>query len=174
MPLDDASQLELILCSRELSAGILDAQNFLSKLQGLTDDEVSLDELEYRVLAEAVCATELKEIIKDLQEEFVLWLFADLPPSWVQTIVDTSHLEEVFPSERLLNLNVQSKAVDDEGLIRGLIKNGELHWGSALLVDRNARRSSTAIRMGLDAAIYVDPRRLRRDFRLWGIFPFDV
>ncbi len=173
-PLDESARLQIIRWSRGVVTGTLDSNAYLSRLEDLTGGDIRVDKLERRILDGAVCSTALIEILEDLSGDFNLWLLADLPPSWVAEILEASHLNPLFPSERKLDRSINDEARNYKDFIQRLIQIEELRPGSTLLVDQNARRSSIAIRLGLDVAIYVDPRRLRRDFGLWEIFPFDV
>jgi hypothetical protein len=170
--MDEASRLLVIQLSHEFVAGALDRSSFLSRLEALMDSDVPPEVLELRILERAVPEQGLYEILQGLSPEFNLWLMADLPPLWVLSILDTTRLTLFFPSERILDLTLDSGMASNGCPFKALSQTGQLHSGATLLVDRNARRATAAIRQGWDVAIYVDAPRLRRDLGLWGILPF--
>jgi hypothetical protein len=109
----------------------------------------------------------LTELLAELSSTFKLWFLLDLPTVWVTEILERLPF---VPPERIIDLSAY-KPYSDKDLFERLIQYEVLRPGSTLLADHDALRSSTAIRVGLDVAIYVDADRLRRDFGLWGILP---
>ena len=57
------------------------------------------------------------------------------------------------------------------GLLDTLIAHRVISPGHTLWVDHHSPRTSEALRKGVDAAIFVDARRLRRDLALWLLMP---
>ena len=58
------------------------------------------------------------------------------------------------------------------GVLDALIASGLVMPGHTLWVDYHWPRTSEALRKGVDTAIFVDARRLRRDLALWRLMPF--
>jgi hypothetical protein len=52
-----------------------------------------------------------------------------------------------------------------------LIAAGVVLPGHTLWIDAHSPRTSEALRKGVDADIFVDARRLRRDLALWRLMP---
>ena len=57
------------------------------------------------------------------------------------------------------------------GVLDVLIAAEAILPGHTLWVDAHSPRTSAALRKGVDAAIFVDTRRLRRDLALWRLMP---
>jgi hypothetical protein len=166
--MDGNTFLLLTRLSRRLSSESLTRENFLQEVHTIERLELIPTQLEKQILALSITDSELKGLLSDLQNQFTLWLIANLPDTWVEEILQQNRLLELFPIKQVISL----KAVRESGdFLVALNKSKSLERGSTLIVDRNALRANQTIRRGWDVAIYVDPVRLRRDLALWNILP---
>ena len=106
-------------------------------------------------------------VLDDLAPRVRLGLLSDYPRPWLQTIMDGTELARFFSPEEI-HYTVDWQGAD---LFTALVAGGVIRPGHTLWVDYNSPRSGSAIRRGIDAALCVDVRRLRRDLGLWSILP---
>lgn len=102
----------------------------------------------------------------DLKQTSQVTLFSDYPRVWLQTIQKDSAITDHFTPQNVvysaeLRLNDPLNSVFEKLMAKGFIKPGASLW-----VDAYPMRTSAAIRQGIDAIIYVDERRLRRELIL--------
>jgi hypothetical protein len=95
-------------------------------------------------------------------------LTSDYPAVWLLPALARSGLAGVFSAAEI-------SYVADLGGFAGLFDNLIAHRlispGHTLWIDYHSPRTSAALRQGVDAAIFVDARRLRRDLALWRLMP---
>lgn len=169
LPEDESTFHQLQRTSRDFLQGGSDLVSYLATLEELSDQKIPAEDFEQRIQAGLKCDHMLAELIAELSSTFKIWLLLDLPTAWVTEILERLPF---VPPERIINLSVYKPHSDKDLFVR-LIQDEVLRPSSTLLVDHDAHRSSTAIRVGLDVAIYVDADRLRRDFGLWRILPIN-
>jgi hypothetical protein len=107
-------------------------------------------------------------LIEELALTSELGLASDYPPAWLAPALARSGLASCFPADRIFYM------ADLGGYARlfdGLVAAGAVAPGHTLWVDAHSLRTSEALRRGIDAEIFVDARRLRRDLGLWGLVP---
>ena len=95
-------------------------------------------------------------------------LVSAYPAVWLLPALARSGLAHCFLADEI------SYVADLGGFARvldALIAAGVAMPGHTLWVDYHSPRTSEALRKGVDAAIFVDARRLRRDLALWRLMP---
>jgi hypothetical protein len=98
-------------------------------------------------------------------------LVADYPAVWLLPALARNGLKHCFPADEIsyvADLGGFAGALDD------LIAAGVILPGHTLWVDAHSPRTSQALRKGVDANIFVDARRLRRDLALWRLMPLSA
>jgi hypothetical protein len=119
------------------------------------------------MLAGAETLPGITGLLADLAPRFRLGLLSDYPRPWLETIMDGSGLARFFgPAE--IYYTADRPGAD---LFTALTAEGVIRPGHSLWVDYDSPRAGIAIRRGIDAALCVDVRRLRRDLGLWSILP---
>ncbi len=91
-------------------------------------------------------------------------LVSDYPPQWLANVDHRTGVCAHF--DRVIPLQGMGCEDDRAAIFSRLCAAGELEAGTSLLVDANPFRTALAIRRGVDAVIYVDERRLRRELKL--------
>ena len=114
----------------------------------------------------------------DLQQTSQVYLCSDYPRPWLEEIAQRFQLFDLFsphqviyPAEAEAELPVRD---DLQGVFDGLQAKGYLNQGASLWVDAHPFRTSAAIRQGIDAIIYVNERRLRRELNLRKLLPAET
>ena len=109
----------------------------------------------------------LLNLVKELGSKREVVLFSDYPKTWLEKLDRDGKLTSLF--KRVIYLRDMGC-----GNLYGLVldrleSDHQLKAGGCLWVDGDPLRTSMVIRRGIDAIIYVDERRLRRELRLRSI-----
>jgi hypothetical protein len=105
-------------------------------------------------------------IIIGLMQTNQVYICSDYPRTWLQAIQHNLQLLNSFPPKNTvytaeLDLSQHLNSVFEKLMVAGLIEPGASLW-----VDAYPLRTTASIRLGIDAIIYVDERRLRRELSL--------
>ena len=95
-------------------------------------------------------------------------LTSDYPAVWLLPALARSGLAHCFPADEI---SYVADLRGFTGVLDALIATGVVMPGHTLWVDYHSPRTSEALRKGVDATIFVDARRLRRDLALWRLMP---
>jgi FMN phosphatase YigB (HAD superfamily) len=156
---------------RELATGALSPSEYCEHALHLTRVDMPATELERRIVDDISLHADILRVIDALVGQYDVRLLANLPPSWLDGLMDRLGLSARFDAGRIAivaDFHPRDLSAD---LLPRLVKAGVIVPGRTLLVDDDPLRAETAIRAGLDAALFVDARRLYRDLGLWGLVP---
>jgi hypothetical protein len=95
-----------------------------------------------------------------------VYLFSDYPRTWLQAVPKYMQLVSYFSSIKVIYAAELGLADHFYAVFEKLMLGGLVEPGASLWVDANPFRTSAAIRLGIDAIIFVDERRLRRELNL--------
>ena len=95
-------------------------------------------------------------------------LASDYPAIWLLPALSRSGLAGAFSAAEI---SYVADLGGFSGLFDTLIAHRVISPGHTLWVDYHSPRTSEALRKGMDATIFVDARRLRRDLALWRLMP---
>jgi hypothetical protein len=145
-----------------LLTGSLTELDFLHRVALLLSEKIPITESD--LLSSLSVDHRPLSVVSNLRKDKEVFLFSDYPKPWLEMIdrnVDLiSSFNKVIYSQDLHCSNLQ------EDIFTRLKVIGEIKEGSCLWVDKNSFRTSRAIHNGIDAIIYVDERRLRRELSL--------
>src|SRR5208282_2063722 len=96
------------------------------------------------------------ELLRELSEDFNLWLFCEQPEEELSPVVGGLRLDEIFPRERQLFASGRFSTdlpaqLTDELLARTGARPEELLW-----IDNRPAVTSAVIRAGMNAVVFVD------------------
>jgi FMN phosphatase YigB (HAD superfamily) len=156
---------------RELATGALSPSEYCEQALHLTRADMPAAELERRIVDALSLHADILRVIDALVERYDVRLLANLPPGWLEGLMDRLSLSTRFDAGHVAvvaDFHPRDLSAD---LLPRLVDVGIIVPGRTLLVDDDPLRAETAIRAGLDAALFVDARRLYRDLGLWGLVP---
>jgi hypothetical protein len=107
-------------------------------------------------------------VIDLLPEGKARWLLCEFPPDWIDGTPAQDAIEKRFNSGMILYLSKIALEIilpDLWDVLPGMV--GELRE-HILYFDQNSKRVVSAINHGYPTAVYVDPRRLQREFVIRG------
>lgn len=128
------------------------------------------------VLSEAICERLTPQacmlsLLAELALRLDLRLVCDYPRAWWEPVSARHGLDRFFANESIYYTDEVGDRADYAAFLQALVADGAIRPGRTLWVDYHSPRTSAAIRTGIDAAIFVDIPRLRRDLGLWKIVP---
>lgn len=156
---------------RELATGALSPAEYCQQALHLTRAHMQAAELERRIVDAIPLHADILRVVDALIGRYDVRLLANLPPYWLDGLMGRLDLAARFDADRIavaVDYHPRDLSAD---LLSRLVDAGIIVPGRTLLVDDDPLRAETAIRAGLDAALFVDARRLYRDFGLWGLVP---
>jgi hypothetical protein len=119
----------------------------------------------YDRLTEGVVAEPgMVSLIEEVARSSDVCLASDYPAVWLLPALARNGLASYFLADKLFYI---ADLGGYAALFERLEAAGVIMPGHTLWVDAHSPRTSEALRRGIDAAIYVDARRLRRDLGLW-------
>jgi hypothetical protein len=152
---------------RELAQGELAAADFCELAASAAGAPGMAQALPQAILARAKTLPRIAGLLADLAPHVRLGLVSDYPQPWLQAAMEDSELAGFFgPADRQYTASWHGA-----DLFATLTRGGVIRPGHTLWVDYDSPRAGIAIRCGIDAALCVDARRLRRDLGLWGLLP---
>jgi hypothetical protein len=110
----------------------------------------------------------MPEMIRELAGTSEISLASDYPREWLIPSLSRSGLTPYCHEHAIV---YTAGLGGYTGLFERLVAAGAIIPGHTMWVDFHSRRTSEALSKGIDAAIFVDARRLRRDLGLWGLVP---
>jgi len=110
----------------------------------------------------------MPDLIAELALTLEVRLVSDYPAIWLLPALARSGLAHCFPPAEI---SYMADLGGFPGLLGVLIAAGVVLPGHTLWIDAHSPRTSEALRKGVDADIFVDARRLRRDLALWRLMP---
>lgn len=165
-PLNESQRLALFDLERALFNGTLPVTDYFKRVNAAVAPQQALTLESF--LQEIEVDSGALSVADDLRQNSQCILLSNYPPEWLaaldQRICVCAHFDRVLPLQGM-------GCEDDRAAVFSRLRTaGELAAGTSLLVDANPFRTTMAIRRGVDAIIYVDERRLRRELRLRVVF----
>jgi FMN phosphatase YigB (HAD superfamily) len=166
-----AAQLRLAALDKELCNGTISPDEFCLRAAELAGASTTPAELAERIEAGLDLLPGMLGLVDELAGGYRLRLLADYPRRWLLPVMQRTGLGERFAGRLVTVVPDHTLDGTPAALFAMLVSTGAFTAGSSLLVDDDPARCMAAVRAGLDAAIFVDARRLRRDLGLWSILP---
>lgn len=150
----------------ELTLGKMDDLTFLQSICSDAKADLKPEELRTKLLAAMEPVADVVETINLLPDSIGRWLVIDTPRPWFELIYKRLGIDKCFADEQLIFLSQSglSRIIPDvfKHLTRTVKKTAE----ECLFFDLRSRRSVQALNYGMASAIFVDARRLKREYLL--------
>ncbi len=149
----------------QLTWGIVTPDVFARELGATCDPPPAPDAVVARLLAAVHPQPGMVALVGSLAAQLPVRFVCDYPRPWLATLVAGGELgAHIETGQTVYTAEVHA---DGESWCRALIAAGVLTLGNTLWIDGDTRRAVTALRHGVDAALYADAEHLRRDLGLW-------
>jgi hypothetical protein len=160
-------RLRLRTAGEQLALGQIDAAAFCARAVESCGAVMTPAECEQALRGALVLRNEVRAIVQDLPTSAARWVLCGMPRSWV----DTSALAPIVTPERWLFTSEMHLLRLTPDVFATWATRAGLPLSACMMVDAETPRAVEAVRRGLHAAIYVDAKRLRREFVLRRMLP---
>jgi len=133
--------------------------------------ETTAGRLQERLVNELALLEDMPALLEDLALTCELCLVSDYPAEWLLPALTRGGLARIFPAGEIAYV---ADFGGFSGLFDTLVERGVIVPGQTLWVDAHSPRTSAALRKGIDAAIFEDAWRLRRDLGMWDLLPLSA
>lgn len=157
--------LEMALCTGDLSP-----EQYCQQAIQATQATLEADDLAAGIPDHLQPLPGIPPLIDELAETIPLRLVSGYPKQWTLPVLQRAELTDRFESS-ILYAAEYHPADCCSALFEAMLASGEIVKDQMIWIDANSHRTSAAIRLGIDASVYVDAVRLRRDLALWGLVP---
>jgi hypothetical protein len=168
--LEDRAELHAL--ARDLAAGRVDADEFVREAWARAGGTAARAAFAASLTQGVSVPAPQAALVQEMVGRYRLSLLSDYPAPWLEPILPHTGLAGAFPPDEIWYTAELAAGAGYDRLFAEAVRRGALRPGESLLIDHHSRRTTAALRIGIDTAIYVDPPRLRRDLALWRLPPF--
>lgn len=169
-PTDIRTRRALVDLEADLCRGAMGAEDYCKRVVEVGGAPFDAETLATAIPEHLSAMPGMPALLGELAEAYRLRLVAGFPRQWATPVVERAGVARCF-SEPVLFSAEYGPADCGPALLEKLLASGEIVRDSTLWVDDHPHRAMSAIRLGIDAAIFVDEPRLRRDLGLWSLLP---
>lgn len=168
---DSKVRVRLYQLEEDFFLGRISKNEFFKQASKLSNSNQNSEEFESIISSKLELNEGIREILIELKKQYALFLFSQYPPEILGCLFSKFNLSDIFLEQNIL----YSCKTDLPGLGFNLIeKITSDQWaltGRSVWVDSDSQRVSASIRAGIDAIIFIDSNRLRREIALRGLLP---
>jgi FMN phosphatase YigB (HAD superfamily) len=161
----------LLDLGREVSTGALDSDVFCRRVTELPSVQIASEQLAADIEDRITLTPGILDLLDELRSTYQLYLLADYPDRWLRPLLQHTGLGQRFPDQSIIMASTDGGIRQAEDLQRALAAVQTAPLDEALVIDSEPRRVMAEIRAGIKAALFVDVRRLRREFVLRAMLP---
>jgi hypothetical protein len=161
--------LALIDQETALTIGSIAPEDFCTYAIELAGIELPSSRLKSQIQQRIGIMPGVLPVIDALARRYPLHLVSDFPSQWLSVVLQSTALSAYFADDSIVmtsDLGLDNVYSAYNALPKALIDAGLLIPGKSLLVADDPILTESAIRSGLDAIIFVDASRLRRELSL--------
>ena len=151
---------------KDLAMGRMTPEAYLIQSCSLIDGLISPDNLCRELIEWMKVDTGALSTAMDLMQSSQVYLVSDYPRAWNQASQNQMKMISQFTANNVIYSAEMQLEDPFSSVFEELTAGGVIEQGASLWVDAHPLRISAAIRSGMDAIIYVDERRLRRELNL--------
>jgi FMN phosphatase YigB (HAD superfamily) len=170
-PADANTQMALYDLEKALCVGAITAEEFCRRAVVLAQASVTPEALAAQIPDWLELSADILSVIDELAPKYRLCLASDYPRAWLVPAMQRLGLSGCFEEDAIFFMADYAPPDYFAAIFDALIAAGALIPERCLWVDDNPWRTAAAVRRGINATIFVDSRRLRRDVALWGLVP---
>lgn len=154
----------------ELAVGDINTSRFCQQIIDSMDFRGSINDFETAILESIRLRQDVLDVIQMLPPQITRWIICDYPRDWCEAAV-MHPLLKVTPIQQMIFTAEIGAAQLTPALFYEWSKRARQPLSRCLLIDASTPRAISALQHGLHATIYVDAKRLQRDFYLRRIVP---
>ena len=168
---DEVARQALFKFENEYIEGKYSKEKYFEKTANIFKLDMAEDELEKAIFSRIKPTHGILRVLSELHTCYSLTLFSQFSPELLHQFSSLFVLKEYFPEENILYACETGLIDQPDSLFQKLISMGRIHPGKSIWVDSNPRLTSISIRARMDAIIFQDAEKLRREIALRGLLP---
>jgi hypothetical protein len=167
---DATTRLELHRLEQGLADGTLSPEEFCKKAGDLAGGSLPKGDLMEKLPNQIAPIPGMPEVLEELAcRRCTLSLASGYPRQWLIPALTRCGLSHLLPEDQVW---MAAEWGGFPQLLDSLLERGRIVPGRSLWVDHHSLRTAAALRLGIDAAVFVHVRQFYRDLGLWGLAPF--
>jgi phosphoglycolate phosphatase-like HAD superfamily hydrolase len=168
---DASTRMEIIDLATQMNLGRVDGLSFCQSVVDLVQVPMNAEDLAATIQADVQPIPGMHRLLQDLKEAYNLWLIATCPSDWLETIRERVEVLKFFPADAI----VQRPESGLKRLVPDVLELAQESAGapteSCLFVARKSAITTAAVNLSLNAIIFADARRLRRELAMRKLLP---
>jgi hypothetical protein len=168
---DDVARQAIFKFENEYRVGKYSKEKYFEMTANIFKLDMVANELEKAIISRIKPTNGILKVLTELQTRFSLTLFSQFSPELLHQVSAVFGLKEFFPEENILYAHDAGLADQSDSLFQKLISMGKILPGKCIWVDSNSRLTSISIRSGVDAIVFLDSEKLRREIALRRLLP---
>lgn len=165
------TRLDLRALGQDLAIGRIDSREYCREAIRVCQTDLREEDLATGVIRGCALRASIFETIDRLPARYERWLIVDYPRDWFHPIDDRMSLLTRFPNECILFTSNCGLTRFVPDIFYQIIQRSNLSMEECMIVDGVTERAIESVRHGLSSTIFVDARRLERDFKLRKLIP---
>ena len=154
-----------------LQLGRVSGESFCQKLQVLVPALACYSDLPSRFLSAVALSPGMADLLAEARTEYECWLVSSYPSDWLQALDQRLGLSIMFSPARVQVFPQAGLGKCLPDVFVWAIQKAQKRMESCLWVAGEAAMTTSAVRVGLNAIVFADSRRLRRELVLRGMLP---
>src|SRR3990172_1079327 len=151
---------------QELYIGQIDGRSYCRMAVHRCQSALEAEDLETKITHRAALQPLILETVDTLPSSYQRWLISDYPAEWFRPIAERLDLFSCFQEERIVFTSScrLTRLVPD--IFYHIVHQSNQSIKDCMIIDSVTPRAIQAVRHGLSSTIFVDAKRLKRDFSL--------
>jgi len=160
------NRLYLRELAQELYIGQIDGRAYCLMTVQQCQSALEAEDLETRIIQRAALQPLILETVDSLPTAYPRWLISDYPPEWFRPIAERLDLFSRFQEERIVFTSTCGLPRLVPDIFYHVVHQSNQSVKDCVIIDSVTPRAIQAVRHGLSSTIFVDAKRLKRDFSL--------
>jgi FMN phosphatase YigB (HAD superfamily) len=164
--IDFQNRLYLRELAQQLYIGQIDGRAYCLMAVQQCQSALEAKDLETKIIHGASLQPLILEIVDSLPTTYQRWLISDYPPEWFRPIAQRLDLFSRFQEDRIIFTSTcgLTRLVPD--IFYHVVHQSNQSLKDCVIIDSVTPRAIQAVRHGLSSTIFVDAKRLKKDFSL--------
>jgi hypothetical protein len=160
------TRLALRRLAQELALGKVDGCQYCQRALLSCQSSLGEAELAARILEGCTLQLSFEKSVDRLPAALSRWLVVDYPQDWFFPLARRLDVLSRFPEDRILFTSNFGLARFVPDVFDHILQQANLPLEAVMIVDGLVPRAVEAVRYGFSSTIFVDDRRLERDYKL--------
>jgi len=168
---EPAVRQSIYALEKELSLGRIDENQFFERGAKIMNLKASSELLKEEIHEKIELFEGAAEILEELLENYMVFILSQYPPGLTKKILEKIDLRFKFPKNRIHYTTKMNLPDLQHCLAAKYVCEGWIQKKGSIWIDADPHRIMVFIREGIDAIIFLDGEKLRREIALRGLLP---